>query len=65
MAALARSSSRRGEGLAVGGISARFISASDQGRFLLQRNGCVACHDRNVDRGLSSIANTLQRLIRI
>ena len=37
------------------------ISAADQGRQLLNRNGCTACHDRNNDRGLSGIANQLQK----
>jgi cbb3-type cytochrome oxidase cytochrome c subunit len=36
------------------------LSPSAQGALLLQRNACVACHDRNAERGLSSIAAGLQ-----
>ena len=36
------------------------LSFSDQGALLLQRNACLACHDRNAERGLSSIAADLQ-----
>ncbi|MEZ6061842.1 MAG: PA14 domain-containing protein [Planctomycetaceae bacterium] len=32
----------------------------ERGELLLHRNGCVACHDRNLSRGLSSIAARLQ-----
>ncbi|APZ95628.1 cbb3-type cytochrome c oxidase subunit II [Fuerstiella marisgermanici] len=35
-------------------------SAADTGKLLLNRNGCIACHDRDQSRGLSSIANKLQ-----
>ena len=35
---------------------------TDQGRLLLARKGCVACHDRNGTRGLSAIAGDLVRL---
>ncbi|MEO2030272.1 MAG: c-type cytochrome [Fuerstiella sp.] len=37
------------------------LSSSDQGELLLQRNGCIACHDRNIGRGLSLIAADLQK----
>lgn len=37
------------------------IGTADRGRQLLQRNGCIACHDRNNNRGLSSIAASLQK----
>ncbi|MDG1896342.1 MAG: c-type cytochrome [Fuerstiella sp.] len=36
------------------------LSSSDQGAVLLKRNACIACHDRNAERGLSSIAGGLQ-----
>ena len=32
------------------------------GSMLLKRNGCTACHDRNQNNGLSSIASQLQKL---
>ncbi|MEZ6121991.1 MAG: c-type cytochrome [Planctomycetaceae bacterium] len=41
--------------------SATGLSLTDQGSILLQRNGCTACHDRNQQLGLSSIANALQK----
>ncbi|MCP4170022.1 MAG: c-type cytochrome [Fuerstiella sp.] len=37
------------------------LSSSDQGELLLKRNACIACHDRNAERGLSSIAADLQK----
>ena len=37
------------------------LSASDRGEWLLKRNGCIACHDRDLGRGLSSIAADLQK----
>ncbi|MEO2015281.1 MAG: c-type cytochrome, partial [Fuerstiella sp.] len=37
------------------------LSSSDQGELLLKRNACIACHDRNIGRGLSSIAADLQK----
>ena len=37
------------------------VSMADRGNLLLQRNGCVACHDRNSQQGLSAIANKLQK----
>jgi len=37
------------------------ISVSDRGGILLQRNGCTACHDRNNVRGLSAVANRLEK----
>ena len=35
------------------------LSASARGKVLLTRNSCVACHDRNSIRGLSSVASSL------
>ena len=35
-------------------------NASDHGQMLLRRNGCIACHDRDAGRGLSSVAAKLQ-----
>lgn len=37
------------------------INASDRGQLLLNRNGCLACHDRNLNRGLSTIARRQQK----
>ncbi|MCP4169815.1 MAG: c-type cytochrome, partial [Fuerstiella sp.] len=37
------------------------LSSSDQGELLLKRNACIACHERNIGRGLSSIAAGLQK----
>ena len=36
------------------------LDLSANGELLLQRNGCIACHDRNLGRGLSTIARKLQ-----
>lgn len=36
-------------------------SAMQQGQTLLQRNGCTACHDRDLTRGLSGLAGELQK----
>lgn len=38
----------------------RSLDVSAQGEVLLKRNGCIACHDRNLGRGLSKIAGKLQ-----
>lgn len=43
------------------GVSQSAVSAADRGHLLLQRNGCLACHDRNNQRGLSAVANELQQ----
>ena len=37
------------------------LSIADRGHQLLQRNGCTACHDRDLSRGLSNIANRLEK----
>lgn len=37
------------------------LDYSAVGKLLLQRNGCIACHDRNLGRGLSTIAGGLQK----
>lgn len=37
------------------------VSIADRGNLLLKRNGCLSCHDRNSQRGLSAIANRLQK----
>lgn len=31
-----------------------------RGEFLLQRNGCLACHDRDQQTGLSALAATIE-----
>ena len=38
------------------------LSQSEYGKLLLNRNGCTSCHDRDQQRGLSSIASKLQKL---
>ena len=37
------------------------LSIVDRGHQLLQRNGCTACHDRDLSRRLSNIANRLEK----
>lgn len=39
----------------------RQLGADAQGKLLLDRNGCVACHDRDADLGLSQLAGKLQK----
>jgi len=36
------------------------LDLSASGELLLHRNGCIACHDRNLSRGLSTIAGKLE-----